>query len=173
MHGFGNGNRLRVVVIQVRFVSRRNFPSHTAMNTGTGRRYYERDHAEIIGTLKDYAAHWRAIGAALGFKEGELDNIQANLVLLTQSPPLSYLRQMVSQWLQWAPRDGRGSTGFATEESLHVALLKANLGAGLAVQGTFASILSEIVHVRYLKGLAHPTPPPPQNFICFFDPLHN
>ena len=35
---------------------------------------------------------------------------------------------MLSQWLQWTPGDGRGSTGYATRESLHAALLKANLG---------------------------------------------
>ena len=57
-----------------------------------------------------------------------MDNIQSNLVLLTQSPPKSFLREMLSQWLQWAPGDGRGSTGYATKESLHAALLRANLG---------------------------------------------
>jgi hypothetical protein len=57
-----------------------------------------------------------------------MDNIQSNLVLLTQSPPNSFLIELLSQWLQWAPGDGRGSTGFATRESLRAALLKANLG---------------------------------------------
>ena len=57
-----------------------------------------------------------------------MDIIQSNPMLLTQSPPKSYLRELLSQWLQWAPGDGRGSTGFATRESLRTALLKANLG---------------------------------------------
>ena len=35
---------------------------------------------------------------------------------------------MLSQWLQWAPGDGRGSTSFATKGMLHAALLKAKLG---------------------------------------------
>ena len=48
-------------------------------------------------------------------------------MLLTQAPE-SFLSEMLSQWLQWAPGDGRGSTGFATRESLRAALLKANLG---------------------------------------------
>jgi hypothetical protein len=48
-------------------------------------------------------------------------------MLLMQAPE-SYLGAMLSQWLQWAPGDGRGSTGFATRESLHAALLRANLG---------------------------------------------
>ena len=49
-------------------------------------------------------------------------------MLLTQSAPKSYLREMLSQWLQWAPGDGRGSTGYASKKSLRAALLKANLG---------------------------------------------
>ena len=57
-----------------------------------------------------------------------MNNIQSNLVLLTQSPPKSFLNEMLSQWLQWAPGDGRGSTDFATRESLRAALLRANLG---------------------------------------------
>ena len=52
--------------------------------------------------------------------------------LLIQAPN-SYLRRMLTQWLQWDPGDGRGSAGFATRESLHAALLKVNL-AQLAEQ---------------------------------------
>ena len=86
------------------------------------------DHSSIYSKLKDKAANWRDIGKELGFKEGEMNNIQSNLVLLTQSPPNSFLREMLSQWLQWAPGDGRGSTGYASKESLQAALLRANLG---------------------------------------------
>ena len=57
-----------------------------------------------------------------------MDNIQSNPMLLTQSAPKSYLREMLSQWLQWAPGDWRGSTGYASKESLRAALLRANLG---------------------------------------------
>lgn len=49
-------------------------------------------------------------------------------MLMLQFPPKSYLRNMLSQWLQWAPGDGRGSTSFATKGMLHAALLKAKLG---------------------------------------------
>ena len=48
-------------------------------------------------------------------------------MLFTQAPG-SYLSEMLTQWLQWAPGDGRGSKGFATKESLYDALLKINLG---------------------------------------------
>lgn len=90
-------------------------------------RLSDSDHAKICNVLEDHAAKWRDIGGALGFSEGELDNIQCNQVLLTQSPPMSFLKQMVSQWLQWALRDGRGSKGNATKESLVAALKKVNL----------------------------------------------
>ena len=49
-------------------------------------------------------------------------------MLMMQSPPHSFVGEMLNQWLQWAPGDGRGSTDFATRESLRAALLKANLG---------------------------------------------
>jgi hypothetical protein len=47
--------------------------------------------------------------------------------MLQFQAPLNYLREMLSQWLQWAPGDGRGSAGFATRESLRAALLRAKL----------------------------------------------
>ena len=88
----------------------------------------DKDHAKICNELADHAAKWRDIGGVLGFSEGELDNIQADQMLFAQFPPMSYLKKMVSQWLQWAPGDGRGSTDCATKESLVAALLKSNLG---------------------------------------------
>ena len=57
-----------------------------------------------------------------------MNNIQSNPMLLTQSAPKSYLGEMLTQWLEWAPGDGRGSVGFASRDSLHAALLMANLG---------------------------------------------
>jgi hypothetical protein len=73
------------------------------------------------------ATKWRDIGRQLGFKKGEMINIENHPGLLVEAPE-SYLREMLSMWLQWAPGDARGSTGFATRESLRAALLKANLG---------------------------------------------
>ena len=49
--------------------------------------------------------------------------------MLHSRGPEGYLGELLSQWLQWAPGDERGSTGFATMESLIAALLKANFGA--------------------------------------------
>ena len=43
--------------------------------------------------------------------------------------PKSYLEELLRKWMLWAPGDGRGSTGYATKESLIAALKRANLGA--------------------------------------------
>ena len=85
------------------------------------------DHSAIYYKLEGHATKWRDIGRALGFTEGEMDNIQSR-PLLMQLAPNSWLGEMLIQWLEWAPGDGRGSEGFATKRALRVALLKANLG---------------------------------------------
>ena len=100
-------------------------PYDSADNISTP--FTENDHCSVCAKLELRAAKWREIGGALRFKEGELDNIQSNLSLFVNSPQ-SWLKQMITQWLQWAPGDGRGSTSVATKELLHAALLKINLG---------------------------------------------
>ena len=85
------------------------------------------DHSAIYYKLEGHATKWRDIGRALGFTEGEMDNIQSR-PLLMQLAPNSWLGEMLTQWLEWAPGDGRGSTGFATKKALRMALLKTNLG---------------------------------------------
>ena len=64
----------------------------------------------------------------LTFTQAELNNIQTNPLLLPGSP-ISWLSTMLSQWLEWAPGDGRRSTDFAALEGLKRALRRANLGA--------------------------------------------
>ena len=54
--------------------------------------------------------------------------MQDNFTLMVDAPK-SYLSELLSKWLEWAPGDGRGSKDFATLEGLKDALLKANLGA--------------------------------------------
>lgn len=77
--------------------------------------------------LKRHAHKWREIGQALGFKADELDNIQSKPLLLIGAPS-SYLHAMLAVWQQWAPQDFRGSTGYATSDSLRTAISKAGLG---------------------------------------------
>ena len=81
---------------------------------------------ELLSKLNDHACSWRDIGMHLGFRKGELDNIAANQLLLSESPK-SWLKEMLSKWLKWAPGDSRGSNAFASMESLKCALDKSGL----------------------------------------------
>lgn len=80
----------------------------------------------IYDVLVKHVSEWEDIGKCLGFTEGELKNIKHQPMLI-MSAPKSFLREMLSQWLQWGPGDGRGSPGYATKEMLSKALRKANL----------------------------------------------
>ena len=62
----------------------------------------------------------------LGFLPNELDVIERKPLLIPDGPN-SWLDAMLTEWLQWAPGDGRESTNFATLESLMEALYKAGL----------------------------------------------
>ena len=80
----------------------------------------------LLIELNDHACKWRGIGMYLGFREGELDNIQGKLSLLNEGPK-ALLREMLREWLEWAPGDSRGSDAFASIESLKCALDKSGL----------------------------------------------
>ena len=85
-------------------------------------------HSSLFKQLAIHVLKWRVVGVCLGFTLGELDNIQDNPTLKTTAPN-SWLSAMLSEWLQWAPGDSRGSTSFATLEGLKAALRDAGLGA--------------------------------------------
>ena len=90
-------------------------------------------HAELLHQLTDYAMKWRLIGIHLGFRDGELDNIEGAPLLL-QEAPVSWLCKMLSLWLEWAPGDSRGSTQYATLNALKAALQSAALEIELTLQ---------------------------------------
>jgi hypothetical protein len=77
--------------------------------------------------LKKHASKWREIGKYLKFHPGELDNI-ASRPHLHPTAPTSLLDAMLQEWIEWAPRDSRGSTSFANLEDLRAALRDAGLG---------------------------------------------
>ena len=60
--------------------------------------------------MKAAPAEWKTIGDALGFLDSDLTLIQRSpmLTLIQRSPmlipegPISYFREMLSQWLKWA-----------------------------------------------------------------------
>ena len=67
---------------------------------------------------------WKLIGQGLGFRSTELSSIESAPLLLASS----HLIAMLENWLQWAPGDARGSTGYATLRSLKSAVDRAGLG---------------------------------------------
>ena len=78
-------------------------------------------------STKNCEAKWRKIGTHLKFYQKELDIIQANPLLLNDAPT-SWLSAMISEWLEWAPGDSRGSTSYANLEDLKSAVSKAGFG---------------------------------------------
>ena len=82
--------------------------------------------SSLFGTLSKHSAQWREIGLHLGFHPGKLDDIQARPLLLNNAPK-SWLEAMLSEWLQWAPGDSRGSKRYATLNSLRKALVMSGL----------------------------------------------
>ena len=78
-------------------------------------------------STKNCEAKWRKIGTHLKFLQKELDIIQANPLLLNDAPT-SWLSVMLSDWIEWAPGDSRGSTSYANLEDLKSAVSKAGFG---------------------------------------------
>jgi len=46
--------------------------------------------------------HWRNVGVHLGFRSRELDVIERMPLLIPEGCP-GFFREMLSQWLKWAP----------------------------------------------------------------------
>ena len=79
---------------------------------------------KLLDKLNVHACRWRDIGMRLGFQSGGLDNIQARPFLLNCAPE-SWLGAMLTEWLQRAPNDTRGSSSI---ESLTHALNECGIG---------------------------------------------
>jgi hypothetical protein len=54
--------------------------------------------------LQSYSYKWNLIGLSLGFTPHELNNILSMVILLTWAP-VSYLQELLSQWVQWPTTD--------------------------------------------------------------------
>lgn len=54
----------------------------------------------LLELLKGVESKWYSIGLALGLLDGNLKTIQ-NKPFLFAEAPMSFFREMLSQWLQW------------------------------------------------------------------------
>ena len=67
--------------------------------------------------MRPAAPQWQTIGGALGFLDSDLTIIQ-NTPMLIPEGPTGYFRQMLSQWLNWAPPNHLWPTLGALEAAL-------------------------------------------------------
>ena len=109
----------------------------------------ERHQSFLSLELKTQSTEWKSIAIYLGFTGSELKIIEAKPLLLSGAPT-SWLNEMLSEWLQCAPGDGRGSTKIATLEGLRDALDKAGLGGNI-----IASKLCHGILLEYLTKESH------------------
>lgn len=101
--------------------------SHVGCPSSGLQRLHDCDLSNIIKKIGVHSNKWEDIGLHLGFKHGDLKNIKGNPTLQHDAPS-SFLREMLAEWLQWAPSDGHGHTGYATVQALQVALRRVKLG---------------------------------------------
>ena len=95
--------------------------------SGEASKLGDEDLTWMCETLGSYSDKWRDIAQGLCFTDQELHNIEGTSLLLSGAP-FSYLRAMLSSWLQRAPGDVRGSTDYATRDALRRAVDSAGLG---------------------------------------------
>ena len=79
----------------------------------------ERDLYNLTCTLRAAAPQWRVIGGTLGILDSDLTIIQHTPVLVQEGPPACF-REMLTQWLKWAPPNHP----IPTVETLALALQK-------------------------------------------------
>ena len=67
--------------------------------------------------MRPAALQWQTIGGALGFLDYDLNIIQHSPMLIPEGPT-GYFREMLSQWLKWAPPNHPWPTLEALETAL-------------------------------------------------------
>ena len=64
----------------------------------------ERDIATLLNLMHNFSNKWNEIGLGLGFVQSELTLIRSNPTLIMDAP-VSFLRTLMSQWVQWPTKD--------------------------------------------------------------------
>ena len=98
-----------------------------AVTSSTKARISREEFDGASNLLQQYSHIWKKIGKHLGFTANELSLIEAAPTHHANAPS-SWMTAMLSSWQQWAPGDHRGSTSYATLDSLRTAVDKAGLG---------------------------------------------
>ena len=86
----------------------------------------DKDLFHLMRLLKDYSTKWETIGLSLGFIQPELNIISGMSKLLVEAP-VSYLRELLSQWIQWPTEKHQNNP---TLEALYTALRSDLVGLG-------------------------------------------
>ena len=69
----------------------------------------EGDLQNLLNLLRTAVPHWRNVGVHLGFCSYELDDIERKPLLISEGYP-GYFREMLCEWLKWAPLNHRPPT---------------------------------------------------------------
>ena len=75
------------------------------------------DLPNLLDLLKSVVPHWRNVGVYLGFHSSELDIINRMPLLIPEGCP-RFFRDMLSQWLKWAPPNHTPPTVFSLASAL-------------------------------------------------------
>ena len=86
----------------------------------------EKDLVDLMRLLQSYSYKWNPIGLSLGFTQHELNNIFGMLKLLVGAP-VSYLQELLSQWVQWPTEEHQNNP---TLGALCTALRSSLVGLG-------------------------------------------
>ena len=73
-------------------------------NQANGVKLSEEDLVHLMRLLWSYSYKWNPIGLSLGFTQHELNTIFGMFKLLVGAP-VSYLQELLSQWVQWPTAD--------------------------------------------------------------------
>ena len=61
----------------------------------------DRDVGTLLNLIHNFSDKWDRIGLGLGFLQPELNQIVNNPLLFMLGAPASFLRELLSQWVQW------------------------------------------------------------------------
>jgi len=89
----------------------------------------DKDLFVLLQILKPAAPKWKTIGLALGFLYDQLTVIERKPLLIPEGDS-GYIRDMLNQWLKWAPPDHDWPTVTALATALQSCQLE-NLAANL------------------------------------------